>query len=80
MNQQEAFNIIKKSVAIVCPNFDGDLTLETDLMAEEILDSLDSMSFLFELETLVGKSIPQIDEDFEDFQVSKLVELIVANA
>lgn len=79
MNQQEAFDIVKKCVAIVCPHFKGELTLEADLMGEKILDSLDSMSFLFELETALGKNIPEIDEEFEDFRVVKIVELIMAN-
>ena len=79
MNQQEALDVVKKCVATACPAYTGDISLETDLIAEKILDSLDSMNFLFELESSIGTNIPEIDEDYGDFRVSKIVDLVLAN-
>lgn len=77
MNSAEAFIAIDTCVKAISEDFDGELTLETDLVGEEILDSLDSMNFLFDLEQHIGVKIPQIDEDYDDFMVGSLVELIV---
>ena len=54
----------------------GAIKLDTNLIDEGILDSLDAMSFLFELETIIDKKITEIDEEFEDFNVRKFVEIL----
>lgn len=52
--------------------------METDLVGEEIVDSLDSMNFLFELETALGYPLSKIDESFDDFRVGTLIDLILS--
>ena len=77
MNQQEALNSIKKALNSTQAEYDeNELDLNTNLIEEGILDSLDAMSFLFELEAVLDKKIIEIDEDFEDFTISKFVEIL----
>lgn len=66
MTQDEALSMIKEAVNIASSGAGDKITIETHLSEEDILDSLDLMTFLFELEGLYGKSIPGIDERFED--------------
>ena len=77
MNQQEALISIKKALNSTEAEYDEDeLDLNTNLIEEGILDSLDAMSFLFELEAVIDKKINEIDEEFEDFTISKFVEIL----
>jgi acyl carrier protein len=78
MTREEAFEVVKSAVAAVVPDFDGEITQETHLTDEDVIDSLDSMNLLFELEEKLGKKLVKIDEDFEDYKVSTLVDIIVA--
>ena len=76
MTQQEILVAIHKALnkALDEP---PEVTLETDLIGEEILDSLDSMVFILELEKLSSKKFPE--EDLEEngfFHVQKLVEFL----
>ena len=43
-----------------------------------MLDSLDSMTFLFELENDLGMKLEAIDETYEDFRVGSIVDIVVA--
>lgn len=54
------------------------VNMDTHLSEEEILDSLDLMTFLFELEVLNGKPIDGIDEGFDDYRVKTIVGLMTA--
>ena len=77
MIQEEALNAIKKALNSTQAEYsDESITLDTNLIEEGILDSLDAMSFLFELENIIDKKITEIDEEFEDFRVSKFVEIL----
>ena len=76
MTNEKALEVIKRALnALEAGKGDG-ITPETDLMEEDIIDSLDSMSMLFEIENEVG-SIVGIDEEYSDFKVSALIDLIV---
>lgn len=77
MTNEEAFEIIQKALEEVEADSSKDVTTDTDLAEDEILDSLDLVSFLYELEVLVGKKIEAITEDYDDFKVSSLVKLVV---
>lgn len=79
MTNEEGLEIVKKALNALEEGKGNDITLETDLMEEDIIDSLDSMSMLFEIENEVG-SIVGIDEDYSDFKVSSLVDLIVKSS
>tara|TARA_B100001093_G_scaffold499720_1_gene549280 strand:+ start:3179 stop:3421 length:243 start_codon:yes stop_codon:yes gene_type:complete len=77
MNQEDALNTIKKALNSTQAEYsDESIKLDTNLIDEGILDSLDAMSFLFELETIIDKKITEIDEEFEDFNVGKFVEIL----
>tara|TARA_Y200000002_G_C22086488_1_gene416746 strand:- start:192 stop:434 length:243 start_codon:yes stop_codon:yes gene_type:complete len=77
MNQEDALNTIKKALNSTQAEYsDESIKLDTNLIDEGILDSLDAMSFLFELETIIDKKITEIDEEFEDFNVRKFVEIL----
>lgn len=77
MNKTEVLELIRQALAEVLPEEAENITEETHLVKDGILDSLDSMNFLFELEQRVGKKLEEIDEDFSDFRVSRLVEIVM---
>ncbi|WP_095590590.1 acyl carrier protein [Actibacterium ureilyticum] len=77
MTDEKAFELIKQALEKTQAGSSEKVTMETDLIADGIVDSLDSMNFLFELETALGKSITSIDETFDDFKVTTLVDLVV---
>ena len=76
MDRQSALVEIIKAVKAVVPDLDVEITESTDLLEDDVLDSLDSMNFLFELEESIGK-ISSINEDYSDFKVSALIDLLV---
>lgn len=49
-----------------------------DLVKEGYLDSLDAMAFLYELEQIHGRPLEQIGEDYSDFRVASLVEILMS--
>ncbi len=79
MTKNEAFELVKASLDRVADGTSQKITMDTDLVGDEILDSLDVMNFLFELETKRGQPIAAIDESFEDFRVATLVDLIAVD-
>jgi len=85
MNQQDALKLIEQALAKTleeAKNPEGrrkefSLSMETDLVKEEILDSLDSMVFILELAEKSGKSFPEddlVEQGF--FKVGRLVEFL----
>ena len=77
METSRAIKIIKHALELSEVDMqDIDLEIDVDLFEEGILDSLDAMTFLFNLEKLVNKKIIEIDEDFEDFKISSLVSIL----
>lgn len=78
MTQDDALSMIKEAVNIASSGAGDKITIDTHLSEEDILDSLDLMTFLFELEGLYGKSIPGIDEGFEDYKVKTIADLMTS--
>lgn len=78
MTEDDAMAMIKSAVEEVKPGAGEKLNRETDLVNDGILDSLDIMSFLFELETMRGAKFVEIDETYSDFRVSTLVGMLMA--
>ena len=77
MEKSKAIKLIKHALELSEVDIqDLDLEIDIDLFEEGILDSLDAMTFLFNLEKLVNKKIIEIDEDFEDFNISSLVSIL----
>jgi len=77
MEKSKAIKFIKLALELSEIDIqDLDLEIDIDLFEEGILDSLDAMTFLFNLEKLVNKKIIEIDEDFEDFKISSLVSIL----
>lgn len=77
MTHDEALAMIRSALDATKPDLAGKISETTHLIADEILDSLDSMNFLFELETLHGSKLSVIDETFDDFRVSRLIEILI---
>lgn len=73
MTEAEALNMVKEALNTVTPGIGDNVTAETDLKGEEILDSLDLMNFMFELEHLNGSSIEEVTETFDDYRVATLI-------
>jgi acyl carrier protein len=80
MTEAEALALLKSALEKVQPGASEKVTMDTDLVGDDIVDSLDSMNFLFELEGEMDNPIAKIDEDFNDFRVKTLVDLIVAES
>jgi len=77
MQQNEALEIIQNALNISIEDAPK-ITLETDLIEEEILDSLDGMMFMMEVETASSKKLPEeidlVDEGY--YTVSKLAAFL----
>jgi len=68
--------IINDCIKLVKPDFDGLISLDSDLIKDKILDSLEAINFLFELENNFSEIIVEIDDDYNDFSVKSLINLI----
>ena len=76
MNRQEALELVLASLEKATKQTHEGITEDTDLIESEIIDSLDSMTLLFEMEDMAGFSLG-ISEDYEDYKVSSLIDLVV---
>lgn len=88
MNQQDAMRLVEQALAKTleeAKNPGGgrkefSLAMDTDLIKEGILDSLDSMVFILELAEKSGKSFPEDDlVEGGFFQVGHLVQFLTAS-
>ncbi len=77
MTRDEAFDLIKQALEATTTGLSEKVTLTSDLIKDDIVDSLDSMNFLFELETLLNKKLTAIDETFDDFRVERLIDIVI---
>ncbi len=78
MTREEALTAITKALTTTVGDVDGTISEGTNLVDEGMLDSLDSMTFLFELENDLGLKLEAIDETYEDFRVGSIVDIVVA--
>ena len=78
MTREDALAAITKALTTTVGDVDGTITEDTDLVEDGMLDSLDSMTFLFELENDLGMKLEAIDETYEDFRVGSIVDIVVA--
>jgi len=78
MTREEALTAITKALTTTVGDVDGTIGEDTNLVDEGMLDSLDSMTFLFELENDLGMKLEAIDETYEDFRVGSIVDIVVA--
>jgi acyl carrier protein len=78
MTREEALMAITKALTTTVGDVDGTIGEDTNLVDEGMLDSLDSMTFLFELETDLGMKLEAIDETYEDFRVGSIIDIVVA--
>lgn len=72
----DAFASIIRALDTMSPGLSENVSMDTHLVNDGIVDPIDTLSFLFELEQLLGKKLDEIDETFDDFRVSRLVEII----
>jgi acyl carrier protein len=77
MTREEALAAITKTLTATVGSVDVDVTEETNLVDDGLLDSLDSMTFLFELENDLNTKLDAIDETYEDFRVGSIVDIVV---
>ena len=77
MTREEALAAISKALTATVGTLDGDLTEDANLIDDGLLDSLDSMTFLFELENDLGSKLEAIDETYDDFRVGSIVDIVV---
>jgi len=77
MTREEALAAITKALTATVGSVDGEVTEDTNLVEDGLLDSLDSMTFLFELENDLNTKLEAIDETYEDFRVGAIVDIVV---
>jgi acyl carrier protein len=78
MTHEQALDMIKQALDETGKGLSSRVSASTDLVNDQILDSLDTMNFLFELEKIRGNKIDAIDDTFDDFRVSTIMDLLVA--
>lgn len=78
MTREDALAAIRKALTATVGDVEGEITEDTNLVEDGMLDSLDSMTFLFELENDLGHKLEAIDETYDDFRVGALVDIVVA--
>lgn len=76
MTRDEANSAIARSLATVLDRR-VEVSEETDLLKDEILDSLDAATFIFELEGLTGIKLPEGDlGDHGLYKIGHLIEYL----
>lgn len=78
MTRDLAIEHIRAALAEVLSKNVGPLDEQTHLVTGGVVDSLDLMNFLLQLETRIGKRLTAIDENFSDFRVGTLADLVVS--
>lgn len=80
MIEQEAMHAIADAFRkTVKKDEDIKITLDTDFIKEELLDSLDGMVFIMELSEITGKTFPEEDlVKLGFYRVRHLVEFLTA--
>ncbi len=79
MTEEEIYTLIKVTLNEIVPGASDIISLETDLINQGILDSLDAMRFIFSLEKKLGQKIAIITEDNIDLLVSSIISAIMNN-
>ena len=77
MTNEDAFQLIKAALETVCPGVSSEICIATDLAEIERLDSLHLMEMLFELENQLGKKIDNISDEYSDFRVEALIQILI---
>ena len=76
MTSDEALDIIRKALKATLEQ-DVQIAVDTDLLAEDILDSLDGVKFAFELEELASVRFPSDDlAEKGYFKVTNLIKFL----
>ena len=79
MDQKEALDAITQSLRKALNDEKVAVTIDTDLLGEDILDSLDGMVFLLELSAFTDKKFPEKDlKEQGFFQVKTLVGFLTS--
>lgn len=77
MNREEALKLVLNAYQKATKSEPEGISEQTDLIEEGLIDSLDSMTVLFEIEDALGAKL-SVDEDYDDYKVSSLVDLVMA--
>jgi acyl carrier protein len=81
MNQQQALEAINAALRKTLEKESVSVTMQTDLVGEEIVDSLDGMVFLLELSGMTDKKFPDTDLVEQGFfKVKKLVGFLTESS
>lgn len=79
MTEQQALQLINEALRKALNDQKASATIDTDLVKEGVLDSLDGMVFLLEISEKTGKDFPEKDlVELGFFRVRKLVEILTA--
>ena len=77
MTEQQALQLINETLRKVLNDRKVSATIDTDLVGDNVLDSLDGMVFLLEISEQTGKTFPEKDlVKLGFFRVRTLVEIL----
>jgi acyl carrier protein len=80
MDQQQALDAITQALRTALNDDTATVMIDTDLLGEDILDSLDGMVFLLELSAFTDKKFPEKDlKEQGFFKVRKLVDYMTSS-
>jgi acyl carrier protein len=77
MTKEEALQRINEALEAADSGLSAKIDFNSDLADDGNLDSLQLMNFLFELEEALGVKIEEIYEEYEDYRVSSLVNILM---
>jgi acyl carrier protein len=78
MNRDDAYNLVLAAYKKATKNDTENLSEQTDLIEEGIIDSLDTMTILFEIDDAVDGKLG-VGDDYNGFKISQLVDLVLAS-
>jgi acyl carrier protein len=80
MDQQQALDAITQALRTALNDDTATVTIDTDLLGEDVLDSLDGMVFLLELSAFTDKKFPEKDlKEQGFFKVRRLVDYMTSS-
>jgi len=74
MNRAEILQLIIECIESVNPDAGNNITEDTNLLEDAVLDSLDAMTFVFKLEKKANIKLKSITEDSVDLSVKTLID------
>lgn len=80
MDKTEALTLISDCVALVNPSAAEQVTEQSNLVDDGILDSLDAMTFVFNIEKRLGRKLNSVSNENSAFSVTHILSEITEHS